>query len=175
MKLELPIHKNFGNYSVRGIDEIAPPELVSWLPATTAWAILCAALFAAAILMAAKRYQHWTSNAYRRQALQRLRIIDSASRTNTSALQELPVLMKATALRAFPRTQAAALSGEAWLNFLSDSYRGPSFKNEPGQALLRLAYQSKEQTLEVDTAKALIDQCEIWLAQHHEFVNKEHD
>ncbi|MGI9285257.1 MAG: DUF4381 domain-containing protein [Pseudomonadales bacterium] len=162
------IGDTFGNYLIRGIEEIALPEPVSWFPQTIGWKILAllALLFAAyKSYHAAKR---WWRNRYRRSALLKLKVLEEEADGDYSKVAaELPSLLKAAALHAYPRAQVAALSGESWLEFLDAHYSGPSFRSGTGQHLLTIAYQSRAQWhLEPADARTLITMCRRWLRQH---------
>lgn len=162
------IGDTFGNYLIRGIEEIELPEPVSWLPQTIGWKVvgLLVLLFAShKIYVVATQ---WWRDRYRRSALQRLRELEAeADGDYLRVAAELPILLKATALHAYPRAHVAALSGESWLAFLDAHYSGGSFRSAVGQHLLAVAYQSPEQwQLEPDDARTLITMCRQWLRKH---------
>lgn len=100
------------------LHEIVPPEAVSWLPQTSGWLILGAWL--AAIIVIGLR--HWLAlrrrNRYRRVALAELDRI--AGRADGTAA-DVALLVKRTALAAYPRERVASLSGAEWAAFLSSS------------------------------------------------------
>jgi hypothetical protein len=56
------------------------------------------------------------------------------------ALSEIPVLLKRTALSAFPRSEVASLSSEKWLAFLDKTMGGKDFTEGEGWLLAELAY-----------------------------------
>ncbi|MGI9294648.1 MAG: DUF4381 domain-containing protein, partial [Pseudomonadales bacterium] len=128
------IGATFGNYLIRGIEEIELPESVSWLPQTIGWKVLALLVF---LLAAYKFYQaakQWWRNRYRRSALLRLKELEEeAAGDYLQVAAELPGLLKATALHAYPRAEVAALSGESWLDFLDAHYSGRSFRSGTGQ------------------------------------------
>lgn len=159
---------NFGNYLIRGIDPIELPEPVLWLPQTPGWKILAVV---AVLLTAYGCYRaggRWWRNRYRRSALQRFKEIELAAEgDNLRAVAAMPRLLKATALHAYPRANVAALSGEAWLEFLDAHYSGPSFRSSIGRKLLNVAYRQLPQwQLPPEDAVILISMCRCWLRQH---------
>lgn len=162
------IGDTFGNYLIRGIEEIALPEPVSWLPQTIGWKFLALLLFLFAVYKFYHATKHWWRNRYRRSALQRLKELEQKAHGDYSQVAaELPGLLKATALHAYPRAEVACLSGERWLAFLDTHYSGPSFRSGTGRQLLAIAYQSPTQwQLEPAQARALVDMCRQWLHRH---------
>jgi len=101
--------------------DIAVPDPVSWYPQTWGWWVLVGALVVAALVFAVRRIRRYVANRYRRAALEELAALeatlDNESR-RAAALAELAVLLKRTALGAWPRAEVASLSGRAWIDFL---------------------------------------------------------
>ena len=98
---------------------IVEPATISWMPETVGWWI-AAGWVAAVVLVLA---WHWRrsslENRYRREAEVELDAIADASRSDPEvAAQAIAVLLKRTALSAFPREQVAALTGADWAEFL---------------------------------------------------------
>ncbi len=162
------IGDNFGNYLIHGIDEIQLPEPVAWLPQTLGWKFLALLTLLIAICQGYRVCRQWWRNRYRRRALQRLKDIEIAAEgDDLRIVAELPWLLKATALHAYPRADVAALSGDDWLAFLDAHYCGPSFRAAPGQQLLAAAYQPPAHwQLQPGEARTLISMCRRWLRQH---------
>ncbi len=165
------LESNFGNYSVRGIEEIIFPPAVSWLPATPAWKLLGIVILCVFVVALFRAVKKWRSNKYRRKAISTIADMRSTLNSDKSrpwqALCELPELMKTTALHAYPREDIASLSGRPWLEFLSSRSRNLSFSHGESDALTRLAYQAEAAaTLSQSDATKLLDKCERWIRQH---------
>ncbi len=95
-------------------DIVTPPPVPWWPPAPGWWLVLMLlALFAA--LMALRGWRRWRANAYRRIALRALRQADSVA--------SVAEILKRAALMAAPRTRVAALSGSAWVKWLTRTGR----------------------------------------------------
>jgi len=112
------------------------------------------------------------ANLYRQQALDHLNTIEqslSATATRTDALGALPVLVKRTALACRSRSEVAALSGDAWLLFLDESYGGTGFTAGPGRLLPALAYATPAtmKTLPAEELSDLIRLIRLWIRRHH--------
>lgn len=136
---------NFGNFKLKGIQEITLPEPISYTPHTIGWLILLIVIVIIALILSYNRYRHWQANRYRTFALERLAEIEQAAQvpeTRVRSLIDLPVLIKQTALQAFPRDEIAQLSGQQWLRFLDRSCNTQEFTQGVGQLLPSLAYQS---------------------------------
>lgn len=109
------------------------PEPISMWPATEGWLWLGGALAAGLAWLAWRMIKRWRAGAYRRAALRALEGAD-----NDAA--RIALVLRRTALAAYPRARIAALHGEAWLRFLDQSADMRAFLNGPGAALARAAY-----------------------------------
>lgn len=158
----------FGNYLIHGIDEIIPPEPVSWWPSAPGWKLLAAIV----LLWLLTRLVHWLMdqwhNRYRRQALRQLEAVQQQAGDNLQAvLAVLPYYLKVTALQAYPRQQVARLSGHEWLAFLDAHYAGPSFATGVGEKLLTIDYLPPERwRLDAAESRALIAMTRRWIKTH---------
>ncbi len=112
-----------------------PPPVSSWPPAPGWWllALLLVVLLTAAIALWLRRRRR---NAYRRAALVELQRLGADHAADVAAIN---ALLKRTALAA-GFTESAALSGEAWLQFLERTRgRGAPLLQSPDRdALLSL-------------------------------------
>ena len=82
-----------------------------------------------------------------------------------NALRELPLVLRTTALAAFPRGEVASLTGEAWIAWLNQN--GGHF--EPGAASLldRLPYDPEAATeVSVEVATGLLGASRAWVEGH---------
>ena len=111
--------------------DIVVSDPVSWWPLAPGWFVLLLALTLALAWAAAKTFRHWRKNAYRREALRSLELIEPP---------ELPELVKRVCLSAWPREQVATLSGDEWLKFLDQSANTNDFSQGAGRLLLELSY-----------------------------------
>lgn len=122
-----------------------PPSPALWPPAIGWWVLALLALIALGFLV------QQLLRLYRRQ--RRRRAAFAALQHARRALQgdvrdlaaELSVLLRRVALTRFPRHQVAALSGEAWLQFLDETGGAGRFAEGPGRALTHAPYQPSAQ------------------------------
>ena len=152
------------------LHDITMPEHVAWIPQTAGWYIM-AALFAAGLVAWGFRlYRRHRANAYRRMALAELDGIEMALGSPDSrpgALGQLVVLVKRTALMALPRSDIAALTGDAWLAELDRSYSGTGFTSGAGRVLPELAYDPGVRTrVPSDEIGALLSVVRDWIRKH---------
>lgn len=133
---------------------MAPPPAISMLPQTVGWLGVLVVLVCTTVWGVRRAWRLWRDNAYRRAALAELdRLLDDPT--------NIAILLRRTALSAFPRPSVAALRGAAWLDFLDSSYGGHGFSQGVGQVLTTAPYLSKSQANPDLTTLA-----HQWLRQH---------
>ena len=144
------------------LHDIAVPPPVPWWPPAPGWWILAAALLAAAAVLALRWFARWRADAYRRAALRELAVLEAAagSMPATELAAAVSVLLKRTALAAFPRTDSASLSGAAWIDFLDRT--GGAFTG-PARQLPQLAYGAPA---DAAALPAILAAARRWIAEH---------
>jgi hypothetical protein len=153
------------------LHEILLPDPVSWMPQTIGWyAVLGVVLFLASLWVYG-RVRRYRANRYRRLALAELAIIErelQRPEKRTWALAEIPVLLKKTALLAFPRSDVASLSGEKWLAFLDKTVGGKNFREGEGRCLPDLAYAPASRIAELadESISKLLQLVRNWIKTH---------
>lgn len=154
--------------SLADLHDIVVPDPVSWWSLAPGWYVLgLLALLGLRSLLLAWRRQR-IAQRYRRLALDELAVLrDAAQDPNKrrGALGELPVLLKRTALAAWPRARVAALTGAKWWRFLDENSGKSQFENTHGEALERLAYDTSAALPEQD-AKGLFRAVGHWIRHH---------
>ena len=155
--------EGWGNPKLTEFQEIPLPESVSWFPATSAWWWVVGAVILFLAYRCFRVFERWQRNRYRREAIEWLRGgIDGDER-----LQQLPVVLKATAMRAYGRERVASLGGEAWLEFLRRTGQQDGFSKRVGAALLEADYADPEQWSGVrENGDALIAAAQSWIKHH---------
>jgi len=104
-----------------GLADIAVPDPVSWYPQAWGWWVLASALFVAVLVLTIRRARRFVADRYRREALRECAALEARLESESrraAALVELAVLLKRTALSAWPRAEVASLSGRTWIEFL---------------------------------------------------------
>lgn len=102
---------------------ITPPADIAMTPQTPAWAVLALGAFgglSALVLWAMRRHR---ATAYRRAGL-------AALRNTGDDPARIAIVLRRTALAAFPRAQVAGLHGRDWVAFLTVTAPGAGMQNE---------------------------------------------
>ena len=149
-----------------GLIDVPLPSEVSLLPQTWPARIAIALLVVTVVVGLWRLVHRFRVNAYRRAALRELARISAApDRTSHEVATELAMLVRRTALDAFPRETVAPLSGAAWLAFLDRSYEGHEFSQGAGRMLASAPYQPASSA---DAAlPELVTLVRRWIRVHH--------
>jgi Domain of unknown function (DUF4381) len=151
---------------VAGLIDIPLPQPVSLLPATWASRIVIV-LVVVGIAVAAWRLLHrFRANRYRRAALGELdRLLQMPGAVQDGMAASLALLVRRTALDAFPRETIAPLAGARWLAFLDRSYGGHEFSDGAGRLLISAPYGRT--TADAGELRSLQDLVRRWIRGHH--------
>lgn len=157
------------------LDQLADihlPNGVSWWPLAPGWWILLALLVIVVIGFFIWR-QRRQQNHYRVIAEQELATIYAHYQQSQDAavyLHSLSVLLRRTALTAYPNSFNASIKGNDWLNWLDSvcPTLNPPFSGELGQSLLSSAYQKNPH---IDVA-GLQQLSTAWISQHRNHRQK---
>ncbi len=157
------------------LDQLADihlPDGVSWWPLAPGWWILLALLVIASIGFFIWR-QRKQQNHYRIVAQHQLAGIyaDYQQTQNAGAyLQALSLLLRRTALTAYPHSFNASIKGNEWLSWLDTVCPAMTekFSGELGESLLSSAYQKNPQ-LDVNSLHQLSSQ---WINLHRNHRQK---
>ena len=146
------------------------PASIGWWPLAPGWWVLIALAVIAIAIACYYLVRRYRANAYRRLALKQLQTIqsryadgpgDDLCIQNTAS--DSNALLKSVALRVFPRHDIAALSGDAWLDFLNKTRRSESTDTEFSTAFANAAYLAKVPDLD---AEQLFRACQNWISNH---------
>lgn len=156
---------------LENLHEILLPEPVSWMPQTIGWYVVFGLILLVTGCWVCRRLRRFRDNRYRRLALSELAVIESdlhRPERRAKALSKIPVLLKETALSAFPRGEVAGLSGEPWLAFLDRAMGGKDFTEGPGRLLPDLAYAPAPviATLSEERIGSLFQLTRRWIKMH---------
>lgn len=118
------------------LEPVPEPAPISMAPQTIGWVWLGLVVLLLFAFVLWRLARHWRQNAYRRAALAELA-------RSTPDSSSLALLVRRTALAAYPRSTVASLFGETWLTFLDKAYGGSGFSNGPGKVLATAPYQGE--------------------------------
>jgi hypothetical protein len=141
------------------------PDPVAWWPPAPGWWVLAALLVAVAAVLVwwwLRRRRCMAAVREARRELVRLRREPGDGLDTAAQVRRLSTLLRRYALAQFPRREVAALTGEAWLDFL-DAHGGEGrFGDGPGRQLLEAPYRrSIDQPL-----GPLIELVEDWILRN---------
>jgi hypothetical protein len=143
-----------------------PAPIESWPPAFGWWLLGLLALAAVAGL-SYSLWRYWRRQRYRREANTELQTIYAAyqdSRDQQAYLRAYSDLLKRVALTHYPRHRVAALTGQAWVDFLDSTGRSLEFSMGAGQVLVQAPYQNQVE-VQIDVA-ALQRLGSHWIKHH---------
>jgi predicted negative regulator of RcsB-dependent stress response len=122
--------------------ELVMPEPVTWLPQTPGWWIVLGWLLAVMLLAGWQVVKRRRRNRYRRDALAELKAIATQPELGPAeSAQCVAVLLKQTALVAYPREDVAALYGDDWARFLKESAGNDRQVTDAADMLAAAAYR----------------------------------
>ncbi len=125
-----------GSNPLAALRPLHAPSPIAWWPPAPGWWLLLAAVSMLALLS----LWWWRRNAAKRAALRELDGMKSLQQDPVRLAAAVNRLLKRYALICWPASEAAALTGQAWLEFLDANGGQGDFINGPGQVLLALPY-----------------------------------
>ena len=148
-------------------DIVVPAPVAPWWPLAPGWYLL------AGLLMLVIGWGLWRmlrrrrARRYRVEALAELHALRRNPAQTREAVAGILVLLKRTALAAYPRVQVASLNGAAWWRFLDLSGGKTRFADGLGDFAEKLVYaqQGVDQTSKRDI-KRLYRAAEQWIRRH---------
>lgn len=149
--------------------DIAMPPQVSWMPQAWGWSVLAGALLIMLAVIGIGWILRYRANAYRREAVALVNVIEERLRdpaARREGLRDIAEILKRTALAAWPRSEVASLSGNAWVRFLEEHDDG-------GRMLQRLVddfeYRGAglDTDLPSDVCSELVVAARNWIERHH--------
>jgi hypothetical protein len=163
--------------SLDRLHDIIVPAPVPWWPPAPGWYWVLGFVLIVVLVLAARIFLRWQHNRYRREALTALaRVEHQLKRADCrpAGLLELSVLLKRTALTAFPREQVATLTGRSWFAFLDRTAKGSHFSAGPGMALETAIYDPRTaDTLDDQKLYGLTAAIRHWIKHHQAEVEQE--
>lgn len=174
MALEFP--KIFGNYALKGLEEIASPDPISTLPSGPGWWFVFGAVLLLCAAMLYRAHKRWRANAYRRRAIAALAALEKAALEKPEGppgqnwhdhLQSVPEILRATALHAYPRLAVVAASGDTWRAFLNAATDKPLWSEKTFQVLYAVSYKpASASKISTQEAESVLRAAKAWVNEH---------
>lgn len=145
--------------------DIHLPDPVSWWPPAPGWWVL--GLITLTILFFAIRrlIQYRRNNAYRKEALEQLKLLPSTASSNLEQCQALMTLLRRTAKTAYPQQALASELNSVFLTRLNACCRQPVFDDQLQKQLENLPYQANPEITD-SMLQQLRDATTLWLKKH---------
>ena len=154
--------------SLSGLHDIVlPAPIAPWWPLAPGWYLLAVLVTLAAGWGLWRMRQRRLARRYRAEALAELHALRRDPPDPVKAVAAILVLLKRTALGAYPRTDVAGLNGAAWWRFLDLSGGKTRFADGLGDLAEKLAYAQRgvDETSKRDL-KRLYRAAEHWIRRH---------
>ena len=139
------------------------PPAIDWWPLAPGWWLLLVLCLGAIGVLTYLWFRARQRTAYRRQALQRLAMLQAEharDQDHSEFLSQVNALLKRVALIAFPGREVARLHGDRWLDFLNRS----ASQQPPFSAALVTAHYSGN--ADAETARQAYRCATHWLKHH---------
>ncbi|WP_116368323.1 DUF4381 domain-containing protein [Parahaliea mediterranea] len=127
--------------SLANLHDIVVPAPVPLWPPAPGWLWLLGFVAIALVWLALRAFSRFQRNRYRREALAELAALRAGEQPPATRLAGLSIVLKRTALTAYPRQDVAQLTGADWFRFL-DETGGTAFNSGLGQALEDSTYRA---------------------------------
>ena len=156
--------------SLQNLNDIVLPATIGWWPLATGWYVLIGFLLIVIAWFCYRSLHRWTNNRYRRAALRELQLLEDRLHKpgqRDASLRQIPVLLKRTALSAYPRSQVASLAGKDWFHFLNSTVKNPLFPEAITGTLSTVSYSTGELgSIDSQATTALFNASRSWLKNH---------
>lgn len=143
------------------LKDIHIPEAIGWWPPAIGWwlVLILLPLTIWFFIWLYKRITRKTAKKTAKKLLQAIRNDDS--KDIVEKIKQLSTILRRVAISISPRQQTAALTGEAWLQYLDTTLNDGAFSQGIGRILIEAPYQ-KPDAVEIEIEE-LISLCERWL------------
>jgi len=167
--------KSLDPASLQNLNDIVLPATVGWWPLAPGWYFLFGLLLTALAWFGYRTLYRWMNNRYRRAALLELQLLEERihateerdAEARDTNLRQIPILLKRTALSAYPRSQVASLSGKDWFHFLNSTVKNPSFTDSTASTLNKISYSLGELgAVDSRSITTLLNASRHWLKHH---------
>lgn len=149
--------------SLDQMHDIIIPSAVSFWPLAPGWYALVLLVLAFSIHLGLKQWSNYQKNLYRREALEALSKTPSGEDANKE-INTLLGLMKRVALQCFGREKVAALSDDAWWDFM-EKHSKAKVGIEIRELSQKILYSANAQASSEDV-KRLSKVAKVWITTH---------
>ncbi len=148
-------------------DVVSPPP-ISWWPVAPGWYALAAVVTIGVIGLLWWARERSLRDRYRHEALGELASLRAEALPVGRCAADRMILLKRTALSAYPRAEVASLSGASWWRYLDEHVDEPLFAAGLGEECEALAYRDTAESEEAARRLERFDLAvERWIRRHH--------
>ena len=109
------------------VGDILEPDPLPFTFETIGWKIVGAVLLIGAIVLFYKWLKLYQKNKYRREAIQKIQLIENQNSESQYKVNQLNIILKQVAIITFGREQVAQLYGNDWYAFLDSKNKKSGF------------------------------------------------
>ena len=149
--------------SLDQLHDIIIPPAVSFWPLAPGWYALALLVFAYGIHAGLKYWSKYQKNLYRREALEILSAMPLGEDTNKE-INTLLGLMKRVGLQHFGREKVAALSDDAWWNFM-ETHSKVKVGTDVRELSKKILYSPNAEAT-VEDVRAVSKAAKVWIITH---------
>ena len=141
------------------------PEPIRFSFETPGWYLLGSLLFLFIIFFLFKRLKHYRGNAYRREALKKIALIEDHQNKQQDILyiNSILIVLKAVAIRSYGRQQVAPLYGDDWLLFLESKGENTPF-TQYKNSIINALY--KTVLIDIQESTKIVELSKKWIKTH---------
>lgn len=156
--------------SLDRLHDIIEPQVNVWWPLAAGWFWLAGLMLLLLAYLLVRYFVYQQHNRYRHEALAELatceKLLEQDSKNQT--LYKIAELLKRTAITAYPRSEVASLTGQAWYAFLDRTGKCNAFVGENAKVFESAIYEGSVATSSVtDTqVRDLILIAKQWIKTH---------
>lgn len=156
---------------IANLHPLYTPEPVAFAPETIGWYLLGALMMMLVGFVFYRWIKRQKARRYRKVAVEMIELLESDLSAGAAAYKVVPEIsgvLKRVAIKSYRRMEVARLSGEAWINFLSQSAQGIKFHPETLDILTTGQYQKPEDVEKLDSEqiKSFSTDLKNWIKHH---------
>lgn len=145
------------------VGDILEPDPLPFTFETIGWKILGVVSLIVAIVLFYKWLKLYQKNEYRREAIQKLKLIEIQNAESQYKINQLNVILKQVAIVTFGREQVAQLYGNDWFLFLDSKNKKSEF-TKYSVNFSDAIYSDKE--VDETTLKSIFKITKTWINEH---------
>jgi len=145
------------------VGDILEPDPLPFTFETIGWKIVGAVLLIVVIVLFYKWLKLYQKNKYRREAIQKLKLIEMQNAESQHKMNQLNIILKQVAIITFGREQVAQLYGNDWFLFLDSKNKKSEF-TKYSENFSDAIYSDKD--VDETTFKSICKITKTWINEH---------